>query len=132
MAWGTIDAKEFEAFVERVGAQGKPQRLKRELSQSVRQVGSKALRGVKNRTPVDTGTLRRGWELKGPTISSSDIVLTMLNNIEYAQYVESGHRTRSGGWVSGSHMLMKTLFEVDNQMSSLLTPAFQKYLQGLM
>lgn len=132
MSWGTIDDDEFQAFVKQVNAKIDSDQLKKEISQSARKVGTQTLKGVKSRTPVDSGTLRRGWQIEGPFISSLVISLTVSNNIEYAPFVESGHRTRGGvGWVPGSHMLMETLFEIDNQLPELLTPALQRFLQGL-
>ncbi|GBF01697.1 HK97 gp10 family phage protein [Lactiplantibacillus paraplantarum] len=131
MSWGTIDDAEFKEFAKKVQTEANAEILKSQLEESVKRVGAQILKGVKAKTPVDTGTLRRGWELKGPTVSASVITLTALNNIEYAQYIEMGHRTRGGGWVPGQHMLMKTMFEVDDQMTSLLTPALQKFLSKL-
>lgn len=133
MSWGTIDTKQFDAFAEHINAEVSSNKLKTAVRESVRRVGTQTLRGVKNRTPAKTGTLRRGWDLQGPFIGPAVISLTVSNNVEYAPFVESGHRTRGGGgWVPGSHMLMKTLFEIDDQMPALLTPALQSYLQGLM
>ena len=32
-------------------------------------------------------------------------IIQIINPVEYASYVEFGHRTRSGGWVNGKYML---------------------------
>ncbi len=63
------------------------------------------------------GTLRRGWGAKNGkaaqgyaqslTVTKSGNMYTVeiINPVEYASYVEFGHRTPSGGWVEGQYML---------------------------
>lgn len=63
------------------------------------------------------GTLRRGWGAKngkaGEAYASSlpvtkagnTYTIEIVNPIEYASYVEFGHRTVNGGWVEGRYML---------------------------
>ena len=56
---------------------------------------------VKRRTPVDTGTLRRGWKVK-VTSNSIDV----KNDVPYAGYVEDGTEH-----MAGAHMLKTTVSE---------------------
>lgn len=73
------------------------------------------------------GTLRRGWTSKthedaagggedgtrvaeyvdslGITRVGDTYVIEVVNPVEYASYVEYGHRTVNGGWVEGRFML---------------------------
>ena len=74
------------------------------------------------------GTLRRGWTSKTHAEAASGkgkngkpikeyaaslpvrkvgdyYIIQIINPVEYASYVEFGHRTRSGGWVNGKYML---------------------------
>lgn len=64
------------------------------------------------------GTLRRGWGPENPKSAAgyaqslavskvgSDYMIEIINPVEYASYVEYGHRTRNGsGWVPGRYML---------------------------
>ena len=63
------------------------------------------------------GTLRRGWGAKNGnavreyaqslpvTKFGNTYMIEVINPIEYASYVEFGHRTVSGGWVDGQYML---------------------------
>ena len=63
------------------------------------------------------GTLRRGWGAKTGsaaaayaesltvTKSGSTYTVEIVNPVEYASYVEFGHRTVDGGWVEGRYML---------------------------
>ena len=63
------------------------------------------------------GTLRRGWGAKSGkagqeyaqsltvTKSGNTYMIEIINPVEYASYVEFGHRTAKGGWVEGKYML---------------------------
>lgn len=63
------------------------------------------------------GTLRRGWGAKSGkaaagyanslsvTKSGNAYTVEIVNPVEYASYVEFGHRTAGGGWVEGRYML---------------------------
>lgn len=143
MAWGKLDDKEFQAFADKVKERISAQELKKEIGLSSKSVGVKAISLVKRRTPVDKGILKRNWYMEGPYISGMVIAIKIYNNKEYASFVEDGHRTRtphtpesikrSKGvhWVPGTHMLMKTLFELDAQMPQLLSPGLKKALGDL-
>ncbi|WP_055679870.1 HK97 gp10 family phage protein [Secundilactobacillus kimchicus] len=95
----------------------------------MKRVGVQAQRTVENVTPVDTGTLRRGW-----TLSSGGLMaVTLSNGVEYAPFIENGHRTRGGGgWVPGHFMLRDSIKAVESQLGSLITPQFQKVLEGML
>lgn len=63
------------------------------------------------------GTLRRGWGAatgnagkeyaQSLTVvkSGATYAVEIVNPVEYASYVEFGHRTVNGGWVEGRYML---------------------------
>ena len=73
----------------------------RELQRLVDKHGGILLRNVKQRTPVDTGQLRRSWELE-----KGDLYIKLFNRTEYGLHVEYGHRTRGGrSYIEGVYML---------------------------
>ena len=92
----------------------------RDLQALVEKHGGKLLRNTKKKTPVDTGQLRRSWELE-----KGDLYVKLINRTEYAQFIEYGHRTRGGkSYVEGVYML-KTSFEktkkdFENDLEKLL------------
>lgn len=63
------------------------------------------------------GTLRRGWGAKSGSAATSYAqslrvqksgnvyTVEIVNPVDYASYVEFGHRTVNGGWVEGRYML---------------------------
>jgi len=134
MAWGTIDDSEFKAFTDKVKRKIDSGLLKQGIEQTSIRVGAKALETVIGHTTEETGNLRRQWFVIGPSYNGHAFVIELNNNTEYASYVEDGHRQTPGryvpaigkrlkaSWVPGTHMLMKTMFEIDAQMPELLSP----------
>ena len=104
------------------------------------------------------GTLRRGWTAgnknwseKNGKVSVHGIggasgyvnnlpihhfgntyVIEIVNPVEYASYVEYGHRTRDHkGWVPGRFMLTISEQEIDAQKERILEKKLTKYLGEL-
>ncbi len=50
----------------------------RDLQKLIEKHGGKLLRDTKMKTPVDTGQLRRSWELE-----KGDLYIRLYNNVEY-------------------------------------------------
>lgn len=137
MAWGTIDDAQFQEFANKVKIKIDSKVLKQEIEMTAFKVGVQAGKNVRSMTPVKEGNLRRQWSIVGPTYTGNAFVIELQNNTEYASYVEDGHRQTPGryvpaigkrlkaSWVPGTHMLMKTMFEVDAQMPQLLSPVLR-------
>ncbi|MEH7464574.1 HK97 gp10 family phage protein [Bacillus thuringiensis] len=62
-------------------------------------------RAAKNKAPVDTGNLRRSVRVVPTQVFSSQIRGGFATNVEYAPFVNNGHRTRHGGYVTGKHFM---------------------------
>nr|DAY60318.1 MAG TPA: type I neck protein [Caudoviricetes sp.] len=103
------------------------------------------------------GTLRRGWTAKSsreaelstvfnakPTnirdyvdtlqISKSGSMyqIEIINPVEYAPYVEFGHRTANHkGWVPGRFMLTISEQELESQAPQILERKIKRYLEGI-
>ena len=89
---------------------------------------------VRDNTPVDTGDLRRSWELTGPDKKGLKFEMDLANPLEYALYVELGHRQEPGrfvpaigkrlvaDYVPGSYMLR----DGTRRLEETLKPAVQK------
>ena len=143
-AFGDFDNAEFEAFAQRVNSQISGGQLKNEVKNSVRNVGETYKRNAESRTPVQSGELRRSWQLKGPFFAGSDITVELKNGKNYASFVENGHRQTPGryvpaigkklkaSWVPGQHFLQKATDETRGQVPKLLTPVMDDILRRLM
>ena len=88
------------------------------------------------------GTLRRGWTAgRGNTAKSyaeslqvtkqgNDYVIEVINPVEYASYVEFGHRTRDHkGWVEGHFMLTISEDEIRKAAPRVLEKKLEEYLK---
>lgn len=97
------------------------------MEECCKELAARLLAKVIKRTPVGQypqgsgktgGTLRKGWtggsSGNGKAYAQSlkmnhfgnTYVIEIINPVEYAQYVEFGHRTRGGnGWVEGKFMM---------------------------
>ncbi|SFA87594.1 Bacteriophage HK97-gp10, putative tail-component [Acetitomaculum ruminis DSM 5522] len=103
------------------------------FTSTLNELGARLLRKTKIKTPVDTGILRRGWKVDPAGKTASGYQITISNPIEYASYVEYGHRTKNrSGWVNGKFMLTKSKSEIKSIMPGLLNRRLTRYLsEGL-
>lgn len=77
-----------------------------DLDKLIKRHGGVLLGNVKRRTPVDTGQLRRSWD-----IEKKYLYVRIFTSTEYAAFIEYGHRARNGkSYVEGVFML-KIAFE---------------------
>lgn len=71
------------------------------------------------------GTLRRGWTAQKDNINVTKhgniTRFNLINDVEYASYVEFGHRTRNKkGWVEGKYILTTAEQEIDQIAPKLI------------
>lgn len=124
------------------------------LTDCTKELAARLLSKVIRRTPVGQypkgsgktgGTLRRGWTggKKGGagkfadtlkvTHHGNSYIVEIKNDVEYAPYVEYGHRTRGGGgWVKGRYMMTISEQELRRQSPAILEKKLRKFLSGLM
>lgn len=117
-----------------------------------KELAARLLRMVVKRTPVGEypkssgkkgGTLRRGWtgEKRSSAQNYADsltvhhfgdtYVIEIVNPVEYASYVEYGHRTANHkGWVNGKFMMTISEQELEKIAPKVLENKIKKYLGG--
>jgi hypothetical protein len=76
------------------------------------------------------GTLRRGWTVGNVQRTSDSYSVDIINPVEYAPYVEYGHRTRGGGFVPGQLMLTKSESEVEADTPRVLENKIKRFLEA--
>lgn len=90
------------------------------LREFLLQMAERILAKVKPRTPVDTGELKRSWELGEIQGEGKNISVEILNGMEYATEIEYGHRIvvngSEVGWYEGRFMLKISIDEIRLQM----------------
>lgn len=91
-----------------------------------------ALAKTKKRTPVDTGELRRNWEITRVRKVDGELVVYLYNSKDYASYVENGHTTPSrSGWVEGYYMATISIEEVERNIPKRFDREFIRFMAEL-
>lgn len=134
--WGKVDFSQFKDF------QKKLQRLSQSditnlCTSLTKEISARLLRKTIKRTPVGEykdgrkgGTLRRGWTVGKIKHTGNTYEIEIVNPVEYAMYVEYGHRTRNHkGWVPGRFMLTLSEKEIENMAPKLIEQRLQEYLE---
>lgn len=146
-----LDYGELEKLKEQIMLFGDPTQMNQFLTSCAKELAARLLGKVIRRTPVGQypkgsgktgGTLRRGWTGgKGGNASSyanslnvnkvgTDYVVEIINPVEYASYVEFGHRTPNHtGWVEGKFMLTIAEDEIRKSAPRILEKKLEKYLK---
>ena len=76
---------------------------------------------VKEKTPHKTGRLQDSWKVGPITRKGGAYYIEVYSNVEYAEPVEYGHRTRGGrGFVPGKHMMELSLEELNQALPGYL------------
>lgn len=149
MASGKFDFKDFKDFQKKMEKLNQQQRDEF-IEGCAKELAARLLAKVIKRTPVGQypsdsgkmgGTLRRGWtadKSQGAKAYADSLtvhhfggayVIEIVNPVEYASYVEFGHRTRNHeGWVNGRFMLTISEQEVQSAAPAILQRKLTKYL----
>ena len=147
-----LDYNELKKLKERIMLFGDPTQMDKFFESCAKELAARLLSKVIKRTPVGEypaetgkkgGTLRRGWTngkssnatayANSLTLNKvgSDYVIEIINPVEYASYVEYGHRTRNHkGWVEGKFMLTISEDELRRSAPHILQKKLEKYLKG--
>ena len=131
---------EFTKKIEKLNDQQKEEFLE----SCCKELAARLLAKVIKRTPSDSGTLRRGWtggksQNASAYANSLNIIkmgnkyrIDITNPIEYASYVEYGHRTRDHkGWVNGHHMLTISEQELNSMSDAILQKKLNKFMKDV-
>ena len=147
-----LDYDELRKLKEQIEQFGSPEQVDLFLTSCAKELAARLLAKVIKRTPVGQypegsgkvgGTLRRGWtgekNASGANYAKSlhvnkvgnDYVIDIVNPVEYASYVEFGHRTRDHkGWVEGHFMLTISEEEIRKSAPNILQKKLKNYLEG--
>lgn len=149
-----VDTSELEKFAEQLEKFD----VDFMCEQIAKELAARFLAKVIKRTPVGQyddervgGTLRRGWTTQGNRSGSEGLkttgakqfvdtlkvhqyggvyVIELKNPVEYASYVEYGHRTRGGGsWVQGRFMMTISENEIKHNANKIVEAKFNKLLR---
>lgn len=147
---GKVDFSDLEKFRDNIERTLGHNQVNSFIESCSKELAARLLAKVIKRTPVGQypkssgkkgGTLRRGWT--GEQSQSAheyantlkvnhfgDVyVIEIVNPVEYASYVEFGHRTRNHeGWVEGHFMLTISEQEIERDAPRVLENKLKKKL----
>ncbi len=125
----SVDYKELSAYVSSITVMKKD--FNKFLRKFLLEMAERILARVKPRTPVDTGELKRSWELGEVHGEGKNISVEILNGMEYATEIEYGHRIVAGGsevgWYEGRFMLKISIDEIRKQIPLRYQMEFKKF-----
>ena len=147
-----LDYDELKKLKEQIMLFGDSTQMDQFLTSCAKELAARLLAKVIKRTPVGQypkgsgktgGTLRRGWTANQAANArvyansmsvnkvGNDYVIEIINPVEYASYVEFGHRTRNHkGWVEGHFMLTISEEEIRKSAPRILENKLKDYLKG--
>lgn len=147
---GKFNFRELKDFEKKLKSMKDPDAF---VESCAKELAARLLAKVIKRTPVGDypkssgkkgGTLRRGWtgEKRASASAYADsltvhhfgdtYVIEIVNPVEYASYVEYGHRTvNHKGWVPGVFMMTISEQELQEIAPKVLERKVKKYMEGL-
>lgn len=132
--WGKFDLSEFEKFANRLQKANKERAVERFIQDFLLEMAYRAERKIKKRTPVDTGELRRNWSVGNVERRGDTYVVEIINNTDYASFVEYGHRTGAEltKWVEGRFMMTISMKEIERELPRYLEKRMAELLDNIM
>ena len=147
---GKVEVRDLEIFRHNLEKSLSDDQIHLFIESCAKELAARLLAKVIKRTPVGQyskssgkkgGTLRRGWT-NGKNQAAHEYanslkvgcfggvyVIEIANPVEYAPYVEFGHRTRGGkGWVEGKFMLTISEQEIQADAPRILANKLKKKL----
>lgn len=145
---GKVDFSSLQSFVNKVESElGSEEKVQEFIDACAKELAARLLTKVIRRTPVGVypdrvgGTLRRGWtgekqqdvqtyvNTLNIVHSGENVTIEIINPVEYASYVEYGHRTRNHkGWVEGKFMLTISVQEIQQAAPGVLENKLKRKL----
>lgn len=119
---GKFDYSELEQLSQSIQAALTSNVIDQFIRDFLLEMAYRADRKIKMRTPVDTGDLRRRWVVGEVEKVGDTYTIEISNNLDYASYVENGHRTGKDltGWVEGRFMAKISMKEIERQLPDYL------------
>ncbi len=140
---GRVNYQQLKAFERRLAKLARAD-YQKFCEACAKELAARLLAKVIDRTPVIDGVLRRGWTAgKNNTSDKGNVIgvagksgfaqsleikvsngvyeIEIINPVDYASYVEFGHRSRGHvGWTKGKFMMTISADELDQQAPAIL------------
>lgn len=123
---GSFDVRGLEQLRDRIGKID----CENFIKQQAMQLALRLIALTKEKTPVDTGLLRRSWAMGTVERVGNEYIVTVSNNVDYASLVEYGHRNRNHtGWVRGRYMLTISENELKEAAPEIINRRIETFLR---
>lgn len=99
-----------------------------EFKKMVFQVASQVQLLAKEKTPVKSHHLQDGWEVGKIKKIGNEYFVEVVNNVDYAEFVNYGHRLKDGTYKEGVFMLDLALAEVEEQLPTALKAWLEDFI----
>jgi hypothetical protein len=101
------------------------------MEECIKELAGSLLAKTVERTPARTNWLREHWQLgEIVRLPGGGVHVEIVNNVEYALYVEYGHVTRlRTGWVKGKLMLTVSVQELERELPGIMERKLKKYME---
>lgn len=104
------------------------------VDKAVQTAGKQALKSVKQRSPVKTGTYKKGWRLKkqksGAQKDKHSITIYNASKPYLTQLLENGHQKAGGGRVEGIPHIRPAYQEAQTLLEQLAREAIEEATGG--
>jgi HK97 gp10 family phage protein len=100
---------------------------------AIKELAARLLAKAIKSTPVQSGYLQGSWTVGEVFREDGVCKIEVINPVEYASYVEFGHRTRNRkGWVDGKLMLTFSEQELLADAPGILQAKLDKFVRGFL
>lgn len=128
---GKCDFSELRKFAKHLEKQ--EAKAKVMIEQCINDLAAEMLARTKERTPADSGDLRRAWSVTSIKRIGKWYKVVIHNNLEYGAYVEYGHRTSNHrGWVPGKFMMTISAKEIETLAPAVIKRRVKNFLNQVM
>lgn len=144
-SWGKCDFRELKELNERIKKAASPQQMDQFYTDLLDDMVNGLQKAVIQRTPPGpTKLLKRSWFRTKAVCSGKVYRAKIYNNVEYAPWVENGHRQQPGRyvkaigkrlvkpWVEGKFMLRDSLFDYQKQAPEHIKTKSKQFLREMM
>lgn len=112
------------------------------IREAIKEIALDFLVIAKGKTPEKTGLLKDRWKIGEIQRKGDDYVIEVFDSVDYASFVEDGHRTRKGqgkkssrinskAWVEGRFMMKLTEDDIAIKMPGYLNKLYDKLAEEL-
>lgn len=112
------------------------------IREAIKEIALDFLVIAKGKTPEKTGLLKDRWKIGEIQRKGDDYVIEVFDSVDYASFVEDGHRTRKGqgkkssrinskAWVEGRFMMKLTEDDIREKMPRYLQKMEKKLAEEL-